>query len=297
MTIPKFPLLWAVALIFTSPLMAKNQGDKILMTIKSPGLYQDGAEVRPWFRKTLRLSRQKQQRFHVLDSQYGKKMHYKGVRILDLLKVASSRRGADTVLLHFKNGMLIPVVLRSLERHPDKLLVVTRVRSGKSWSTRFPKVAKKNPYLRDPRPLTFQGNKVVASDPAALLPRGSEINPFRYGDSLVGLELVVDQAWGAQFAGASRLRKGLTVFQNRCRFCHGVRSAGADYGWDFVDPLPLWKKRDAQSLLFHVQLQKNAALESGLMMPQQKDMTPGESKAIWLWMKDLERRSLKSYRP
>ena len=190
------------------------------------------------------------------DRQYSNKArHYKVISLRSVIDGYPLDPQVDGVLLHFANKMAVAV---PLDDSVDKLSKIYMAREVKSkagkWTRKFPAIHKRNPLLRDPRPLTFCGNKIVIDKKL-----GSVVNvkqgfdPFYYVSTLTGIEFINMKAMERQFQVAlGRPAKGARVFQNRCVYCHSVNGVGADYGWDFVKPLPLYEKRSPQSLRFHV---------------------------------------------
>lgn len=259
---------------------------------RSPGFYADNRQVKKSHPGTLTFKKLKTLRFK--DPHEEKVFSFKGFDLASALLQADKGSPVDTALLHFKNGMAIPVPLNQMK--PLSLVLAVAVKRSSGWQSHFPDVTKNNPLLRDPRPLVFQGHKLLAHEKLASGISDSEFNPFLYADHLIGIEFVHDRAYLAQFPAKGH-SEGLFVFANRCRYCHGIRQVGADYGWDVVKPLPIYKKRDAQSLLYHVKYEKNRALEQGLMMPPQANMTMEQAKALWGFFKEAATKKPLPYRP
>jgi hypothetical protein len=69
------------------------------------------------------------------------------------------------------------------------------------------------------------------------------------------------------------------------------RGAGASFGWDFVQPLPLSTWRTPDGLYAHVRAHKLEAAQLGLAMPPQPDVTREETDALHAWT------SLRPYAP
>ena len=258
--------------------------------------YWDNREVRKSFRTSVNLNAKAAKAYALFDSQYRQKRFYKGYYLADLFEGLKRGENTDTMLLRFKNGMQIPIDLQNLQRNRTSLFLALSIKnsSGK-WQRRFPKLRKPNILLKDPRPLQFMLNKVVVDDPKKVLNTSIRINPFRFADSLEAVEFIDDDAFMSQYY-VKGFQRGQEVYGARCRFCHSVRGVGGSYGWDFVDPLPIYKKRGPQSLSLHVRYQKNAALEHGLMMPQQ-EISDRETEDLWKWLKAVSTKRLPSYRP
>src|SRR6476620_7351396 len=53
-----------------------------------------------------------------------------------------------------------------------------------------------------------------------------------------------------------------------CQFCHGVHKVGAKFGWDFVEPTPIWSlHKPPKNLFLHIAYKPLDAAERVLMMP------------------------------
>ena len=225
------------------------------------------------------------------DLQYGKKHSFQAINLFEQIVPKARNTKLNAALLIFNNGMVVPMPLNSSQGPIVYLAWQLKDESGK-WGRDFPVIAKQSVQWRDPRPITFDGNKVVISEkrffPTSLWNTKEDFNPFNYTSSLVRIELVHYQSYIHQFAisGKAQAIKGQKVFENRCQFCHSVRGVGAHFGWDFVEPLKLYEKRSPDSLFYHVKFPKNKALEKGLMMPQQNSMTKEEASNLWNWMKE-----------
>lgn len=228
------------------------------------------------------------------DVQYdGAKRRYRGVPLTRLMEGLSPPAGTDLALLHFANGMLVPV-----STDPGKLkaldlwvAVETWSDTGKKWTKAFPQVASSGKPDLDHRPIKFAGNKVVSAtrDHPMVAPATAVVfTPWRHVDSLTGIELVKSGPWYRQFYLGADTVTGLQVFKGSCQFCHGVRKIGARLGWDFVEPLPAADVRPSPtSLLFHIRYRSADAPLQGLMMPAIKSVTEAEAKALHAWMQAL----------
>ena len=131
----------------------------------------------------------------------------------------------------------------------------------------------------------FSGNKLVVAvlwHPAVAAAAQPAFSPWRHTDTLTGIELVAAQAYYRQFdvGGGDMVQRGQAVFQQSCQFCHGVRKVGAKFGWDFVEPTPIWSyHRPAKNLFLHVAYKPLDAAERGLMMPAMRFMSAGRRGA------------------
>ena len=84
-------------------------------------------------------------------------------------------------------------------------------------------------------------------------------SPWRWVDSLVGIELVNGNAYFAQFVpkkGDDEVKRGLKSFLQHCQYCHSAHDVGARYGGDFLRPFPLHTLKKPQDLYDHVTINK-----------------------------------------
>lgn len=237
------------------------------------------------------------------DVQLGGERTFRGVPLKTILLTAAQKTNAeDTALLHFKNGMQVPVPLDEAMLAKLDLFVARAVKdaSGK-FAERFDNVVHERSPWMEQRAITFGTNKLVAKGPfhPSLGATNTQFTPWAHVDTLTGIELVNGAAWERtlRVSDDPRVLQGLGAFQQRCQFCHGVRGAGASFGWDFVKPIPVHTWRDAESLLYHVKFRKLTGAEQGLMMPAQPDTTIDEVRALWDWMKAVSARELLPYAP
>lgn len=236
----------------------------------------------------------------LMDLQYDERRTYRAIPLAALVSAYKAGAKFDMVVLHFENGMRVPVLKSDLGTLQAYLAAEACDDHGKNCGPSFEPVERHDVYAmgQDPRPIQFTWNKLVVAKPWHPVTRKVDrraFSPWHHTDSLVGLEFVDSEAYYRQFAvGRSG---GDKVFENRCQFCHGARLVGARFGWDFVSPLPLHEKRSAENLLNHVKYPKAMAERLGLQMPPQKDVDASEMKTLWLWMRDVARQRLNSYAP
>lgn len=236
------------------------------------------------------------------DAQTGLTQTFRGVTLEALILEAAPAPALDLVVLHFQNGMAVPLPFRDEETMKAlDPLVALAVKTKEGWSTAFPPLAKRDSGARDSRPIAFEGNKlVVGALTHPYQPKANEeASPWLHVDTLTGLEFAVASAWDAQFTAgdAAPLKEGQRVFLSRCQFCHGVKRVGASYGWDFVDPIPITQHRTAKSLALHVRSREGDAPEKGLMMPALRDVSEAQVAAVWKWVEALAKRGPRPYKP
>lgn len=239
------------------------------------------------------------------DPQYeGAKRWYRGVALQAVLERTPPGPGVDLALLHFQNEMLIPVPFNApevMKRLGVFVALATAERpDAGSFSPSFEPAAKPGAAATDRRPLRFEGNKLVvpsAWHPMVAAKASGTFNPWRFADSLVAIEYVDAAAWYGQFERSAATRAGSDAFRGRCQFCHGARKVGASYGWDFVEPYPLFKHRRPDSLLLHTRYRELDAAERGLMMPAFPELTAAEVDALWLWLEAVGTQGVRPYLP
>jgi mono/diheme cytochrome c family protein len=230
-----------------------------------------------------------------VDLQYpGEKMRYRGVPLRSLLNTLERTNRSDLVLLHFDNGMSVPLPTDDLEllKRLDPF-VATEYEVNGLWLTAFPMVQKAGAEQRDVRPLKFKGNKLVVSSAEYPLTtkaaQADGFSPFRYVGTLTGIEFVRSAEWFKQFdVGTTPQEKaGFEVYKGHCQYCHGIKEKGGAYGPDFVTPAPLVERLGVQELYLHVRYRDRDAPEKGLMMPFFRDVSRDDVSALQAWMQRL----------
>lgn len=269
-------LALALAAAPSAPLEVSTRGDP-----RAPGKHAAASKSVPWSALPL-------QERTLFDVQTGAMVTVKGVALETLLARGPAHHDEDTALLHFANGMMVPVPLDARGALIDVFVAHQRRREDGVFVAAFPPIVRERATWIEQRAIVFGDNKVVVSqaDHPALAPTTTRFSPWSHVDSLKRVELVrAGQVHAALDVSANKdVRKGLEVFEQRCQFCHGVDGKGASFGWDFVAPIPLSTWRDADSLLYHVKMTKLDGPERGLMMPPQPDVTIEEMRALWAWM-------------
>jgi hypothetical protein len=236
----------------------------------------------------------------LVDVQYGGRRELRYVAIDDLIRRYTPPSDTDTALLHFANGMAIPLPFRDRSVMARLRPTVARaIRVDGVWTSDLPPISRTDSLYFDVRPLRFHGNKLVVADtwhPA--LRAGSEhaFSPWRYADTLTGIEFVRDDAFMAQFDVEPAAHRGAATYGQACRFCHGARRVGAQFGWDFVEPLPIaeYRKKDA-SLYYHVKYRPADAVGRGVLMPALPFVTEKDASDLMAWLRALEDHPLRPY--
>ena len=239
------------------------------------------------------------------DAQYGDTRAVRGIALAAVIASFAPDPSLDLAILHFANGMAIPVPFRDVAvmKRIDPFIArgMETNPGGPVRAGFFPAIRRKG-ATEDPRPIVFAGNKVVVPvlwHPATVDTAQPKFSPWRHADSLTDIELVGSHPYYRQFAvGGDFTQAGQVVFQQSCQFCHGVRKFGAKFGWDFVEPTPIWSlHKPPKNLFLHVAYKPLDAAERGLMMPAMTFMSQDDAALLWRWMKAVATNPLPPYAP
>ena len=243
-----------------------------------------------------------------VDAQYGGRRVFRGVAVAAVIDRFKPPASMDLALLHFANGMAIPVPFRDADamRRLDPFIArgMETHRKGPIKVAFFEDIKKKGAAV-DVRPIVFGANKVVVSElwhPAVAEKAKATFSPWSHADSLTGIELVAKAPYYHQFdpgtPGVFDVSKGLAVFEQTCQFCHGVRKVGAKLGWDFVEPEPIYKHaKPARNLFYHIRYKSPDAAQKGLMMPAMKHMSEDDAAMLWEWLRAIAIKPQPTYAP
>jgi len=238
-----------------------------------------------------------------VDAQYGGTRAMKGIPLASVINSFAPDPSLDLAILHFANGMAIPVPFRDVEAMKRLDPFIARgmeTRPGGAVQVGAFAEIKRKGATEDPRPIVFSGNKIVVAalwHPAVAPAAQPAFSPWRHADTLTGIELVAARPYYHQFdVRGVQAQRGLSVFQQSCQFCHGVRKVGAKFGWDFVEPTPIWSyHRPAKSLFLHVAYKPLDAAEKGLMMPAMSFMSEDDAALLWGWLKAVAADPMPAY--
>jgi mono/diheme cytochrome c family protein len=233
------------------------------------------------------------------DVQYGDARRYRGIGVRAVLDRYAPDRGMDLAILHFANGMAVPLPFRdtaAMQRLDPFIARAWRPsRDARLGAGVFPPLIHRD-ASGDRRPIEFGGNKLVVAEPwHPDVPAGEHrtFSPWAHADTLTGIELVVARTYFAQFdaGGDATVQRGLTLFRESCQFCHGARSVGARFGWDLVDsPVILGHRESAAHLYHNVALKPRNAGQLGLMMPALAFLAESDAAALREWLVALAGR-------
>ncbi len=234
------------------------------------------------------------------DPHQGTTERYKGFHLATLLERYAPPKSVDLALLRFANGVIIPVPFRDgpAMRRIDPFVARTLFVKD-HWTSTFPPMRRGDPPEADARPLVFAGNKVVVADQRhPYVPPASQrsFSPWAHADTLVGIELVGEQAYLAQLAVGDDPR-GPTVYREGCGFCHSVRGVGATLAPDLAEPVPLSAYYKNRELFHRVRSRPADAAARGLAMPPLPAFVPADANALRTWLRLTAERGLQAYKP
>jgi mono/diheme cytochrome c family protein len=237
------------------------------------------------------------------DAQYGGQRAVRGIALASVIGSFAPEPALDLAILHFANGMAVPVPFRdvaAMKRLDPFIARGMETHAGGPIQVGFFPDIRRKASTEDPRPIVFSGNKVVVPvlwHPSIAPEAQPSFSPWRHADSLTDIELVASKPYYRQFeAGGGLGQNGLLVFQQSCQFCHGVRKVGAKFGWDFVEPAPIWSlHRPSKNLFLHVAYKPLDATERGLLMPAMKFMSQDDAERLWHWLKAVATNPTPAY--
>lgn len=239
------------------------------------------------------------------DAQYSQSRIYRGLPLELVLDRFPREPALDLAILHFANGMAVPLPFRDAAAMKRLSPFIARGmaprRNDPIAIGQFPQLAKR--YVRaDARPISFAGNKIVVAGwwhPDVGEKVKPLFSPWSFVDTLVSIEFVDSKAYYRQFDvdPDARVQEGLAIYRQACQFCHGARKVGARYGWDFVEPMPVYTYRKEANLLYHVSYRPLDAAERGLMMPALRFMTREQAASLWQWLRAVGTKEMPKYQP
>lgn len=307
-----------VAVVVVAPMeqisLAQELIESIELWLRTPGMYQQEKPPEKAQLQSVLLKQLKHEERRIDDLQYGAPMQYRGVALKTLVNAFGKLPATiDTALLHFKNGMAIPVTIKgSSTEEYEELFVATEFwdRSKRTWRRDFAPITRSSTYFSDANPLVFKGNKPTGKTGCDAL---DQFTAWRFVDSLRGIEFINSRAYYRQLDVVSdaEARRGWKSYQASCQFCHGVREIGAQFGWDFVNGISAkWRalkplspgamqpyQPETESLYHHLKYRVSDARARGIQMPALPHMTKEEVNGLWKWLRAIALNKLKPYQP
>jgi mono/diheme cytochrome c family protein len=239
-----------------------------------------------------------------VDVQYGGPRIFSGVPLEALIDSVKAPAHADLALLHFGNGVVVPLPYR------DR----TAMRRLQPWVARGMHLVDKGMTVGEFQPITnelgryyvvpvikFAGNKLVVAErwhPDVPARAEKDLSPWMHVDSLVAIELVNAAAYRSMLDLGPKAATGLTLFRQSCQFCHGIRQLGAKFGPDFVEPVPVHKwGKPAMRFYWHIKYRRQDPVMRGEMMPTLGYVTELDALAVWAWLQAAAEHPLRPYQP
>jgi mono/diheme cytochrome c family protein len=290
-----------------SPVRSSPPGDPgrfVEVWVRGEPTAQDGVAKHARSRR-IDLDRARAKEVERYDAQYDRVARYRGVPLRALLAGLATDEGLDLAVLHFANGMAIPIAFRdrTTMMRLDPFVARAYKPSGQQPFTRgFPQIRKEG-AVPDPRPTQFTGNKLVVADrwhPAVAPTTEADFSPWTRADTLVSVELVAATPYYAQFdvGGEPPVQHGLALYRASCQFCHGARRVGASFGWDFVDAPTIYDAQaSAANLYHHIAYRPRNATELGLLMPALGSLTEEDAGCLQRWLQAIATRPMPAYVP
>lgn len=271
---------------------------------RAPGVYgtkgQDPAKVDV---QTVDLDRLPQKTEQRDDVQYGSSAYYRGVALGDILSRYVAPPSTDLALLHFHNGVIIPLPFRDMKTMNRVAALIALSRSTKAegpFNPALPPVNKSVEGFADVRQVAFEGNKIVVRDgwhPELSEAALANFTPWRLTGSLTGIEFVDGTAYYRQFVPTAEVRPGFEIFRHNCQFCHGVQKVGASFGWDYAMPLPLHTYRSTEQKLYMHIAYRVEYKATWQQMPALKHVSQAEAGLLWQWMRAVASAPMTRYTP
>lgn len=238
------------------------------------------------------------------DAQYGASHAFRGVALASAIASFAPDPSLDVAILHFANGMAVPIPFRDAAamKRLDPFIArgMETHAKGPVRAAFFTDIRRKG-TSEDPRPIVFSGNKLVVAvlwHPSVAAAAQPAFSPWRHVDTLTSIELVASRAYYGQFdvGGGAWAERGLALYKESCQFCHGVRKVGAQFGWDFVEPTPIYSyRKPTRNLFLHVAYKPLDAAERGLMMPAMRFMSEPDAALLWQWLKAVATKPMPAY--
>jgi hypothetical protein len=208
------------------------------------------------------------------DAQYGSTEIFTGVPLEVLIGRIQAPAQADLALLHFGNGVVVPLRYRDpavMKRLQPWVARGMHLTDSGMTTGRFKPITNRLRAYFDVPVIKFAGNKLVVAErwhPDVPARAQKDLSPWVHVDSLVAIELVNGAAYHSMFDVQAKTAPGLALFHQSCQFCHGVRQVGAKFGMDFVEPVPVHKWKDLDRRFYwHVKYRRRDPVLRGEMMP------------------------------
>jgi mono/diheme cytochrome c family protein len=239
------------------------------------------------------------------DAQYDRVARFRGVPLRALLRGYAADERLDLAILHFANGMAIPLPFRdgaAMLRLEPLVARAWAPHRKQALDRAFPSIRREG-AVADPRPTEFFGNKLVVGErwhPEVARATEATFSPWTRADTLIGIELVASAPYYAQFdvGGEAPVQRGLALYRGSCQFCHGARRVGASFGWDLVDAPTIYDAQSSAENLYHsIAYRPRNATELGLLMPALGALTEEDASQLQRWLQAITTRPMPAYAP
>jgi len=231
------------------------------------------------------------------DIQYEKTVKVRGMHLRDLISLFKPiPESVDVINLQTKSGMVVPVSIGRLRQNAEVFVATMIFEQGK-WTNKFPESVRIEPGSSQVMPVVFAGAKIVVGKDWRATENG--FTPWRYLDTLTGIEFVESSAYADHFSHQDRKRQALqgqVAFLGRCQYCHGVHGVGATRGPDFavvIDP----KRKDVVDFVYEKVKKPGGKIASFHFMPEQKDFSKSLTRNLVNWVEKSEKGKMGLYKP
>lgn len=300
------PLFVAALALLLVPLPARAAkapaGASIEIFVRKAGSPHAWASVHKEGAKRFELARQALADVRHADVQYDARLELRGIRLGALLDLYKPPATVDLALLHFANGMTVPLPFRDADvmTKLDPFIATAVMEEGKPQP--LPQLRRKVENYADVKDLTFNGNKLSVAarfHPEIGWERAAEFSPWAFVDTLLAIELVKSEAYYKQLLvdDTPEVAAGLGVFRMGCQSCHGTRRMGGHLGTDFVEPKPVTQRVAVGRLLFHVLYRSASEMEAGARMPAIGFLNEDDARKLFVWLKVVGDKPLRPYAP
>lgn len=234
--------------------------------------------------RSLVIGKNDRRNLRVYDAQDAAEHPVLGQPLREVLGQLKPPKGADTLLLLFKNGMQVPVSLADKAAIDDLFVVFEHA----------------DPYGHFDRTYRLKNADAVECPKVVLQSRDTAFSPLRHADTLVGLRLVQRRDYDLQLAQPTReapTQPGWRLYVRYCSFCHGLGGQGATYAPDFITDMhaayrrvpPLAETEGRQ----HPSLHDKVHGKVQGSMPTLTHVPNADIATIWRWLHQVHAGAVK----
>ncbi len=231
------------------------------------------------------------------DIQYERDVKVRGFHLRNLLGLMKPiPENVDIMLLHTRNGMIVPISIARLRSDIQVFVALEIWRDGK-WTSEFPTSVRIATNAKNEVPTTFVGNKVVVGQEWRATETG--FTPWRHIDSLTGVEFVESAAYFDQFQNKKKPKTGLEgrlAFIIHCQYCHGVKGLGATRAPEMTALVQRLEPKAWSKIYDQVQNPASGGAYPHFM-PKQKDFSKKNAKGLVSWITSMRDGELSPYEP